>query len=512
MAAFAASMTAFYGTERAARRFLSLAMLLRLSLVFPDQAPSRLALAMRSGSLRRLKRWARSESPAGDDVGAALEQVLTLATALQVHDRRTRGHCERVRALTDLLAEEMGITGPDADRLRWAALLHDIGKISVPASLLNKPGAPDEREWQILRTHPSEARRIASSVYPWLGEWSGALDSHHERWDGTGYPIGLRGEDIPRAARIVAVADAFETMTTVRSYKKPMSADVGREELVRCAGAHFDPAVVRSFLSLSIPRLKRTLGFVAWLAQVPIIGTLPRAAAQVAAGTTAAGAASPQAIAIGTMAVGLVAPSAAIAAPVAHHAFTRPMSTSETPGMEVESFSPERDGAVASAPDVVGAADEVVAVAQPPADDAGPHDEPAPQDLGIDPERADAPTDASPDPGGGRSDEAAGERRGSEAPRPPAPETVRGAPGSGADSRPATPPSVAPDSAGPPEHVQPPAAKPGAGASLLTPPVPAQPAAVQPATGPPEAPDTTPGPPAGIETGKPAGAGPKKPA
>ena len=262
-------------TERLCRRLLPLASLLKLTMTFPDQAPSRLSIALRTGTVRQLQRWANSldTSDAATDVTAAqaAERVLTLAAALNTHDRRTRGHSERVRALTDLIASDMGLNKHDTDRLRWAALLHDIGKLTVPAKILNKPGKPDNREWSLLQRHPEEGAKLIGPLAGWLGEWASAVDSHHERYDGTGYPRGLAGTDIPLAGRIVAVTDSFETMTSVRSYKRAMSFSDARAELQRCAGTHFDPAVVRLMYGVSLPKLIGALGPLAAVGHIPLV-------------------------------------------------------------------------------------------------------------------------------------------------------------------------------------------------------------------------------------------------
>jgi hypothetical protein len=162
----------------------------------------------------------------------------------------------------------------DRARLRWAALLHDVGKLEVPASLLNKPSAPDEAEWVVLRRHPEDGARMVAPLLPWLGEWGAAVVQHHERYDGTGYPRGLRGNEISLAARIVSVADVYEVMTAPRPYKRPMSVVASRRELIRVAGTQLDPAIVRAFLNISSGNLWRTIGFGAWIAQIPTLGGL----------------------------------------------------------------------------------------------------------------------------------------------------------------------------------------------------------------------------------------------
>jgi putative nucleotidyltransferase with HDIG domain len=279
--------------ERIGKRFLPLAMLLRLSLVFPDKAPSRFAMARGAGNVRVLERRIREAREQGVDQAPvrAAEQILALVAALSAHDRKTRGHSERVRAFTDLVAGELRLPEADRDRLRWAALLHDIGKLHVPARILNKPGRPDAREWETLQAHPTAGARIASPLLSWLGDWADAIEQHHERFGGGGYPRSLAGEEISFAARIVSVADSFEVMTASRSYKKPMSVPAARRELAACAGEQFDPAIVRAFLNVSLGRLWWTVGPASWTALLPVLGPVQRAGGQIAAAANGAAAA-----------------------------------------------------------------------------------------------------------------------------------------------------------------------------------------------------------------------------
>ncbi|HUF59435.1 MAG TPA: HD-GYP domain-containing protein [Actinomycetota bacterium] len=276
--------------ERIGKRFLPLAVLLRLSLVFPDKAPSRFAMARGAGNVRVLERRIQDAREQGVDEAPvrAAGQILSLVAALSAHDRKTRGHSERVRAFTDLIAGQLRLPEADRDRLRWAALLHDIGKLHVPAKILNKPGRPEPREWETLQGHPAAGARIAAPLMTWLGPWGDAIEQHHERFAGGGYPRSLVGEEISLAARIVSVADSFEVMTASRSYKKPMSVPAARRELAACAGEQFDPAIVRMFLNVSLGRLWWTVGPMSWTALIPVLGPLQRAGGQIAAATKGA--------------------------------------------------------------------------------------------------------------------------------------------------------------------------------------------------------------------------------
>ena len=260
--------------QRGARRLLPLAWLFTLTMAFPDKTPSRMVTARRAASRRaRQKALDRLRTHGlGDDPNEASEAALVLVAALGAHDRRTRGHSERVRTFADLLAKEAGLSDEERDKLRWGALLHDIGKLSVPGAILNKPARPDPEEWETLKRHPEEGAHIVEPLETWLGAWAGAVGEHHEKWDGSGYPQGLAAEDISVGGRILAIADSYEVMTAARAYKVPMSAAAAREELVASAGTHFDPALVKAFMGISLGALWWTAGVSAMLAQIPLLG------------------------------------------------------------------------------------------------------------------------------------------------------------------------------------------------------------------------------------------------
>lgn len=313
---------------RASRRLLPLAALYTLTIAFPDAAPSRFRVALRSGNLRTVQ--ARFQDVRahglGDDTAVAMSSLLEMVAALSKHEPRTRGHTDRVRAYTDMLGEEMGLDAAERDKLRWAAMLHDIGKLSVPAEILNKAGRPTEEEWRTLVRHPLIGAEIVEELAGWLGDWRFAARDHHERWDGKGYPRGLAGEEISLAGRIVAVADAYDVITSARSYKKPMSAEAARRELVRCAGTQFDPAVVRAFLNLSIGRTSKA-GMVGWLLEVPRgLANLASQGASAASGVVAASSIAAVA-AVATVAP----PPAPVAAPVDHAEVVAAPATTEPP-------------------------------------------------------------------------------------------------------------------------------------------------------------------------------------
>ncbi len=265
-----ASTAGLHGADRLARKLLPLATLMRLSMLFPDHAPSRLKVTRGIAGSKAIVAELQTHGHAGvgGDRQQAAETILTLVGALGDYDSRTRGHSERTQLFVTMLADELKLNKEDRGRLMWAALVHDIGKLKVPHEVLNKPGRPSADEWEVLQSHPHQGAVICEPLQQWLGEWWYAIEQHHEHYDGGGYPRGLAGSEISYGARIVSVADSYEVMTSARPYKRPMTAQAAREELTRHAGTQFDPDVVRAFLNISLGRMSRVSGPLAWLLQV----------------------------------------------------------------------------------------------------------------------------------------------------------------------------------------------------------------------------------------------------
>ncbi|HEX8715195.1 MAG TPA: HD-GYP domain-containing protein, partial [Solirubrobacteraceae bacterium] len=183
--------------------------------------------------------------------------ALLLGDVVEADDTYTGEHCKSVVRLSLDVAEQLGL---DADRMRnveFAALLHDVGKIAVPNEIINKPGRLDAHEWEIIKRHTIEGQRMLEKIGGFMTEIGRIVRSSHERWDGGGYPDGLRGEQIPLEARIVSACDAFNAMTTTRSYRTAMPFDDACRELERCSASHFDPHVVRALLAVAEPAAAR---------------------------------------------------------------------------------------------------------------------------------------------------------------------------------------------------------------------------------------------------------------
>ena len=173
--------------------------------------------------------------------------VSVLCSALDLRDHVTHGHAQRVSELASVVAWQMGLRKQRVRLIEQAAILHDIGKIGVADAVLSKPGALTEEDWEEMRKHPELGYHILKDI-EFLKEASEIVYAHHERYDGTGYPRGLRGEEIPQGARIFAVVDAYDAMTSHRPYRKAIPHHAAVEEIRRSAGSQFDPQVVQGFL------------------------------------------------------------------------------------------------------------------------------------------------------------------------------------------------------------------------------------------------------------------------
>jgi response regulator RpfG family c-di-GMP phosphodiesterase len=197
---------------------------------------------------RRVEEATRDLAIAHRQLTDAYQATLeALGSALDTRDVGTESHSRRVHGYAIATAREHGVPEADIEDLARGVLLHDIGKIGIPDAILLKPGRLTEEEWRIMRTHPEIGKRLIENI-PFLRPAIPIVYHHHEKWDGSGYPLGLRGEAIPLGARIFAVVDAFDAMTFNRPYSKAISFDAAKAEIKRCAGSHFDPAVVDSFL------------------------------------------------------------------------------------------------------------------------------------------------------------------------------------------------------------------------------------------------------------------------
>jgi putative nucleotidyltransferase with HDIG domain len=182
------------------------------------------------------------------------QALLGLAEAIEAKDPYTKGHCGRVAAYAMALARECHYPEHDMESLEFAAFLHDIGKIGVRDAVLLKPGPLDEEEWKHMKIHPEVGFEIASKI-DMLKPTMAAIRNHHERWDGTGYPDRIAGEDIPLSARVVCVADCFDAMATDRPYKRALSLDESLANLRKSRGVQFDPQLVDLFVERRIGEL-----------------------------------------------------------------------------------------------------------------------------------------------------------------------------------------------------------------------------------------------------------------
>ncbi|MBI2690982.1 MAG: diguanylate cyclase [Solirubrobacterales bacterium] len=180
--------------------------------------------------------------------GRFVSTVRSLLAALQARDGYTGDHSEETLKMVMGVADQLGLDEHERNELADVALLHDVGKIGIPDSILNKPGKLDKQEWRVMKQHPQIGEEIVSKV-PGFEDVAKAIRHEHERWDGTGYPDKIAGDDIPLASRIVLVCDAYHAMMSDRPYRKALGLEVARDELLKHAGSQFDPRVVNALLS-----------------------------------------------------------------------------------------------------------------------------------------------------------------------------------------------------------------------------------------------------------------------
>ena len=175
------------------------------------------------------------------------QTIQGFARAMEAKDPYTRGHSDRVMMYAELIARGLGLNEAEQRKLCTAALMHDVGKIGIPLDALNKPQKLTREEYEVFKQHPDKGRRILEPI-EFLRDVVPAVLHHHEQYDGTGYPLGLKAEAIPLQARILAVADTYDAMTSDRAYRKALSHEIAIAELRRCAGTQFDPRIVAVFI------------------------------------------------------------------------------------------------------------------------------------------------------------------------------------------------------------------------------------------------------------------------
>ena len=202
---------------------------------------------------RRLEQFTRSliehgDGDAGDPVPAAVvDTVTSLALAIDAKDRYTQGHSQKVSAYSVMIAQALRMNQAEVEEIRLAGLLHDIGKVGIPETILNKSGPLDATEWSTMKTHTELGAKILEPLAA-MHRIREMVRHHHEFYDGTGYPDRLAADQIPLGARVIAIADAYDTITSERTYKKARTPEDAFAELERCAANQFDPEIVRGFV------------------------------------------------------------------------------------------------------------------------------------------------------------------------------------------------------------------------------------------------------------------------
>jgi len=177
------------------------------------------------------------------------DMILTMIRILEYHDTYTKGHSKNVATIASLIAEKLGLNDELIRKTYWAALVHDVGKIVVPSSILNKESKLTIEEFEVIKKHPVYGHDFLSTS-PELRDLARYVFHHHERWDGKGYPAGISGEEIPLISRIIMVADSWDAMRSDRPYRKGLSKEKATEEILKHSGAQFDPNIAKVFIKM----------------------------------------------------------------------------------------------------------------------------------------------------------------------------------------------------------------------------------------------------------------------
>lgn len=185
-----------------------------------------------------------------DLANANEETLLGLVAALDLREHSTRLHSQRVREYTELIAARLGVDEKERREIGFGALLHDVGKIAVPDQILLKPGTLTDQEWLEMRKHPEAGYRIVKRI-GFLKDAAEIVYAHHEQFDGSGYPRGIKDEGIPLGARMFMVADVYDALTSERPYRSPLTYDEAAAEIRGLSGTHFDPVVVETFMAIA---------------------------------------------------------------------------------------------------------------------------------------------------------------------------------------------------------------------------------------------------------------------
>jgi diguanylate cyclase (GGDEF)-like protein/putative nucleotidyltransferase with HDIG domain len=218
---------------------------------------------------RSLGEEAQTDSP--DQLPApVVDTVTSLALAVDAKDHYTQGHSQKVSAYAAMVAHAAGMAHAEVEEIRLAGLLHDVGKVGIPEAVLNKPGPLDAAEWETMKTHTQLGARLLEPLRA-MDRMRQMVLHHHEFFDGSGYPDCLEGQQIPLGARIIAIADAYDTITSERTYKKARNAEEAFAELERCSENQFDPELVRLFVD-TMRRQPRQIVEVAVPSAAPSVG------------------------------------------------------------------------------------------------------------------------------------------------------------------------------------------------------------------------------------------------